>query len=73
MCERIDVIRVPKGETVWAEFLAKGKPRFVITSKQLRDWYFLYEVNGEELKKLGKARTPPELEERFKVHEKLKS
>lgn len=73
MRERIDDIKIPKGETVWAEFLSKGKPRFIITSKQLRDWYFLYEVNGEELKKLGKARTPPELEERFKVHEKLKS
>ena len=66
------VLKIPKNEIQWKTILKKGKPIFVITSNQLRDWYYLYEVDGEDYKKLGKARTPLELEIKFKVDEKMK-
>jgi hypothetical protein len=41
-----------------------GTPSFILTSKPARDFYFLYEVLDDgSLKKLGKARSPTELEE----------
>ena len=67
-------IKYPKGETVWVSYYDReGAMRFFTTSKPLRDWYFLYEVK-EDLTyvKLGKARSPTELEEKFKVNEKIR-
>lgn len=67
-------LKLPKGEIVWVRYCdAKGVPVFVLTSKELRDCYYLYEANEDgSLKKLGKARTPPELESKFAVNEKLR-
>lgn len=46
---------------------------FVMTSKELnRDYYFLYECVNGEFKKLGKARSPLELEEKFKLTERMR-
>lgn len=42
-----------------------------MTSKPIRDFYFLYEVVDGEFKKLGKAKNPTELEEKFKVRDKM--
>ena len=62
-------IKYPKNETSWVlRSDSKGNPRFLITSKAARDWYFMYEVQGDgTLKKLGKARTPTELEDKYCV------
>jgi len=63
-------IKYPKGETVWVSYCnSSGKVMFVLTSKPARDFYFLYKVleNGS-LEKLGKAKSPPELEEKFNVY-----
>lgn len=63
----------PKGERVWTDYRnAFGQLRFTVTSTPSRDYYFLYEVDDEKLKKLGKAKTPTELEEKFKICDKLK-
>ena len=52
---------VPKDEIVWETYMsADGSPQFVVTSKKARDYYFAYEVNGTDYKKLGKAKTPVE-------------
>ena len=61
-------VRLPKGEVAWIEYTVGGVPLFEITSKPSRDCYFLYEVleNGT-LKKLGRGRTPRDLEEKFHV------
>lgn len=52
----------------------KNSLRFFITSKETsRDFYFLYEVSGGSVKKLGKARSPKDLEEKYKVEERVNS
>lgn len=62
----------PKGETVWIEYTRGGVPVFWITSKPARDFYFLYEILPDgKPKRLGKARSPRELEERFSVEERM--
>lgn len=65
----------PKGEKVWVSYRTEnGELRFILTSKQQsRDVYFLYEVDGNSFKKLGKSKSPLELEEKFNVHDKLRS
>ncbi len=65
-------MKYPKGETVWVSYYNSNKELiFIMTSKPIRDYYFLYEVVDGEFKKLGKAKSPTELEEKFKVHEKM--
>lgn len=63
-------VKYPKGERVWTGYYnAAAQLMFIITSKEAnRDYYYLYEVSDDgALKKLGKARTPVELEEKFDV------
>lgn len=65
-------MRYPKGETVWVSYYnSKKELLFIMTSKPIRDFYFLYEVVDGEFKKLGKAKNPTELEEKFKVRDKM--
>ena len=45
---------------------------FILTSKESREFYFLYELVDGEFKKLGKARTPKELEDKFEVSKKMR-
>ena len=65
----------PKGETVWVQYVDRNQQTaFILTSKESsRDYYFLYELTGGSLKKLGKARSPTELEEKFRVFERLRN
>ena len=65
-------MKYPKGETVWVSYYNSNKELlFIMTSKPIRDFYFLYEVVEGEFKKLGKAKNPTELEEKFKVRDKM--
>jgi hypothetical protein len=65
-------MKYPKGETVWVSYYNSNKELlFIMTSKPIRDFYFLYEVVDGEFKKLGKAKNPTELEEKFKVRDKM--
>ena len=65
-------MKYPKGETVWVSYYNSNKELlFIMTSKPIRDFYFLYEVVDGEFKKLGKAKNPAELEEKFKVRDKM--
>lgn len=65
-------IKYPKGETVWVTYLNTSKEiKFIITSKPTRDAYFLYELVGDEFKKVGKARTPTKLVETYDVKNRL--
>lgn len=65
----------PKGETVWVQYVDRNQQTlFILTSKESsRDYYFLYELTGGSLKKLGKARSPTELEEKFRVFERIRN
>lgn len=68
-------IKCPKGERFWMCYYDKKDTlRFFITSKETsRDFYFLYEVSGVSVKKLGKARSPKDLEEKYNVNERVAS
>jgi len=69
----MEQIKYPKGEKVWVGYYDTQKNlRFIMTSKENnRDFYFLYELVNGEFKKLGKARSPKELEDKFEVSAKL--
>lgn len=63
----------PRGEIGWVGYYGPGEVlRFMITSKESREWYYLYEVKDGKLVKLGRAKEPPELIEKFKVYEKMR-
>ena len=66
-------VKYPKGERAWMSYWSRENVLlFLLTSKENnRDWYYLYENVDGTLKKLGKARTPPELEEKYNVIEKM--
>jgi hypothetical protein len=66
-------IKIPKGEHAWMGYYNKeDELLFLLTSRENdRSWFFLYENRDGELKKLGKAHTPTELEEKYKVTEKM--
>ena len=64
------MVTCPKNETMWWLYRNKrGEPIFLMTSKKNnRDYYYLYKILPDgKMNKLGKARTPPELEARFHV------
>lgn len=63
----------PRGEIPWIRYQnAKGELKFLLTSKEARDWYFLYCYVDGKFEKLGKAHTPPELEKKFNVIKEMK-
>ena len=66
-------MKIPKGEHAWMGYYNKeDELLFLLTSRENdRSWFFLYENLDGELKKLGKAHTPTELEEKYKVTEKM--
>ena len=59
----------PRGEIVWTAYYDAGRRlRFFLTSKPLRDYYFLYSVEEDgSFKKLGKSKSPTDLEQKHKV------
>ena len=65
-------LKYPKGEHVWVGYYnSDHELRFIITSKENREYYFLYELVDGQFKKLGRAKEPPELVERYKVYENI--
>lgn len=65
-------VKAPRGEELWTTYYnKKGCPILITTSKVTRDCYFLYEIADMKLTKLGKASSPLELEEKFKVKERM--
>lgn len=64
----------PKGERVWVGYYNRNHELlFIMTSKEARDYYFLYEVVDGKFKKLGRAKSPKELEERFEVGKRMEA
>ena len=56
----------PKGEIVWVGYYDKDHDlRYITTSKQTRDFYYLYELKDGKFVKLGKDKDPKALEEKF--------
>ena len=67
-------VKCPSKERVWWLYRnTKGENLFLMTSKKnSRDYYYLYKVLPDDsLEKLGRAKIPTELEDRFAVIEKM--
>lgn len=67
-------LSIPKNEILWTTYHDHtNQMHFFVTSTKDRAFYLLYEVdeNGRA-KKLGKAISPLELEERYNVWGKIK-
>ncbi len=66
-------LKYPKGERVWVGYYnAQHELLFIMTSRETsRDYYFLYELVDGTFRKLGKARSPKELEAKFDVEKKM--
>lgn len=66
--------KYPRGERIWVgAYNQAHELKFIITSKETsRDYYFLYELVDGEFCKLGRAKSPKELEEKFDVDKKLR-
>lgn len=63
----------PKGEQIWVQYYNHSRDLlFILTSKEIRDYYFLYELVDGKFKKLGKAKSPVELEKKFRVVERMR-
>ena len=64
----------PKNERVWVGYKNKGGNLVsIITSKDSRDWYYLYDLVGDKFVKRGKAKEPSELVEKFNVYERMRA
>ena len=66
-------IRTPSGERIWVQYFDDGQTlKYIMTSKDPnRDYYILYEVKDGKLNKLGRSRSPYELEEKFGLNQWL--
>lgn len=62
-----DNIKYPRNETAWTVYQnTDGTPAYLITSRPMRDIYYLYEVHEDgSLTKLGKANSPAVLEQKY--------
>lgn len=68
-----DSILIPKNEQLWTTYRDEsGNVRFFVTSTALRDSYIMYQTEEGMPKKLGRASTPTELENKYSIWEKLR-
>lgn len=55
--------KMSKNEIGWVEYCAEdGSVRYTITSSEDRSWYYIYDASAD---RLGKARSPIELENKY--------
>ena len=66
--------KIPSTEIEWTEYFNRDEmPIFLVTSKESRDFYFLYEILNGGFKRLGKTISPIALEEKYKVIERMRN
>lgn len=59
-------MKYPPGEIIWVTKInEQQKISHIITSKPSREFYFIYELRGGTFVKLGKAKSPLDLEKKF--------
>lgn len=57
---------IPKTETIWVTYTSeKGEVYHTTAKTNNRDYYYLYKMVDGKAQKLGRARTPTELEKKF--------
>lgn len=63
---------ISKNEIEWTEYKKlSGEVVGVITSNQSCNVFYFYEFDGNDFKKLGKGNSPPELECKFRIEERM--
>lgn len=63
---------ISKNEIEWTEYKKlSGEVVGVITSNQSCNVFYFYEFDGNDFKKLGKGNSPPELERKFRIEERM--
>lgn len=61
-----------KSEILWTTYADRsGNPVFAVTSNLSRSVYYLYDMSKSEPVRLGKGKTPKELESKFHVTERM--
>ena len=55
---------IPKNEIVWVRYI-NGNDIYYITSKITRECYYIYQIKGDRATKLGQAKSPLTLEEKY--------
>lgn len=56
---------IPNNEIVWLHRIEKNGDQYYITSKERRDFYYIYKIEGNKAIKLGKSKSPADLEETY--------
>lgn len=65
-------IKYPKNEELAQTFRdVGGNIRYIITYKKIKDGYILYQLNCGKFEKVGKCRSPNELDRKFKFKQNL--
>ena len=60
-------MKIPKGETLWVNYMSNGEITHIITSDIMRTNYYLYKFNdGELIKTKFKNKDPTQLEKYLK-------
>ena len=60
---------IPRTETIWETYTtSKGDTYYVTTKANSRENYFLYKLVNGAAEKLGKARNPIDLKEKYLDH-----
>ena len=62
------IAKLPNGEVAWTRYCNKnGDTVFVVTSKPTREFYMLYERVDGGYVRLGRAKSPGELETKYEA------
>ena len=56
---------IPKNERVWERITTSANKKYIITSSADRSTYYIYIVNADKAKKLGKDPSPKVLEAKW--------
>lgn len=60
------MLQYPKGERVWVEYYNQKKElRYIVTAKQTREYFYVYELVNGAFVKLGRDKNPLALEEKY--------
>ncbi len=66
MSKRVKIQGIPVTETIWVQTKTTDGTIYYTTAKtNNREYYFLYKMVDGKAVKLGKARNPKDLEEKF--------
>lgn len=65
-------LKYPKEEVICTTCCERGgNPLFLITTNPLTEYFFIYEFTSEGLIKLGRGKSPIELEDKFNVRKRM--